>query len=170
MVAASLVVIAVIAGLLFAQQRETREQRLREQGASLVRVLAKMPRSQLAPTQGSGPLQLLRHADESELSYAALVDVEGRTLAEVTAPGVFLPSAPLPESPAAWLGERRLADGPSGREILARCDGSRSVEAVAAALRARHPGDEGIERDVYDFVERMEGLGVLQLGAGALEK
>jgi PAS domain S-box-containing protein len=118
MVAASLVVIAVIAGLLFAQQRETREQRLREQGASLVRVLAKMPRSQLAPTQGSGPLQLLRHGDESELSYAALVDVEGRTLAEVTAPGVFLPSAPLPESPAAWLGERRLADGPSGREIL----------------------------------------------------
>jgi hypothetical protein len=37
---------------------------------------------------------------------------------------------------------------------------------VAAALRERHPEDERVERDVYDFIERMEGLGVLQL-AGA---
>jgi pyrroloquinoline quinone biosynthesis protein D len=61
------------------------------------------------------------------------------------------------------LPERAVRVSASGREILSLCDGSRSVEAVAAALRGRHPEDERVERDVYDFVERMEGLGVLRL-------
>jgi pyrroloquinoline-quinone synthase len=61
------------------------------------------------------------------------------------------------------LPERAVRVSASGREILAVCDGTRDVEAVAAALRARHPEGEGVERDVYDFVERMEGLGVLRL-------
>jgi pyrroloquinoline quinone biosynthesis protein D len=62
------------------------------------------------------------------------------------------------------LPERAVRVSPSGREILAACDGARSVEAVAGAVRARHPEGESVERDVYDFVERMEGLGVLRLG------
>jgi len=61
------------------------------------------------------------------------------------------------------LPERAVRISASGREILAACDGTRSVEAVAAALRARHPEGESVERDSYDFVERMEGLGVLRL-------
>jgi pyrroloquinoline-quinone synthase len=61
------------------------------------------------------------------------------------------------------LPERAVRVSASGREILALCDESRSVEAVAARVRASHPADERVERDVYDFVERMEGLGVLRL-------
>jgi pyrroloquinoline-quinone synthase len=63
----------------------------------------------------------------------------------------------------AVLPERAVRISPSGRTILAACDGSRDVESVAAALRAAHPGEESVERDVYDFVERMEALGVLVL-------
>ena len=37
------------------------------------------------------------------------------------------------------------------------------IEAVAAAIRAGHAGEERVERDVYEFLERMEGLGVLAL-------
>ena len=119
MVAASLFVIALIAGLLFWQQREGREQRLREQGTSLVRLLAQMPRSQLAPAHGSGPFQVLQHGDGArELAYAALVDLNGASVVDVTAPAVFVPATPMPESPSAWLGERRLHDEPSSREIL----------------------------------------------------
>jgi hypothetical protein len=65
------------------------------------------------------------------------------------------------------LPERAVRVSASGREILATCDGSRSVEAVAEALRERHPEGGGVERDVYDFVERMEGLGVLTQDAAA---
>jgi pyrroloquinoline-quinone synthase len=61
------------------------------------------------------------------------------------------------------LPERAVRVSASGREILAACDGTQSVEALAAALRGRHPEEERVERDVYDFVERMEGLGVLRL-------
>jgi hypothetical protein len=43
------------------------------------------------------------------------------------------------------------------------CDGRRDVEGVAAALRAEHPEGERVERDVYEFAERMEALGVLAL-------
>jgi pyrroloquinoline-quinone synthase len=61
------------------------------------------------------------------------------------------------------LPERAVKISPSGREILDACDGIRSVEAVAAALRARHAEGESLERDVYDFVEQMEGLGALRV-------
>jgi pyrroloquinoline-quinone synthase len=63
----------------------------------------------------------------------------------------------------AVLPERAVRISASGREILAACDGARDVEAVAAALRAAHPAEESVERDVYDFFERMEALGVLAL-------
>jgi hypothetical protein len=79
------------------------------------------------------------------------------------------PSAMLREeddASVAVLPERAVRVAGSGREILPLCNGMRNVEAVAAALRERHPEDERVERDVYDFIERMEGLGVLQL-AGA---
>ncbi len=65
------------------------------------------------------------------------------------------------------LPERAVRISASGREILAACDGARSVEAVAGAVRARHSEGASVERDVYEFVERMEGLGVLQLRAGS---
>ena len=63
----------------------------------------------------------------------------------------------------AVLPERAVRISASGREILAACDGERDVEGVAAALRAAHPAEERVERDVYEFLERMESLGVLAL-------
>jgi pyrroloquinoline-quinone synthase len=63
----------------------------------------------------------------------------------------------------AVLPERAVRISSSGRSILAACDGAREVEAVAAALREAHPAEPSVERDVYEFVERMETLGVLAL-------
>jgi hypothetical protein len=119
MVGAALLVIGLVAGLSFWQESQTHERRLREQGESLVRLLAAMPRDQLLPAQGSSPFQLLQHGDGAgELAYATLVDPAGRALLEVTAPGLFVPVSAMPEAPSAWLGERALRDAPSGRDIL----------------------------------------------------
>jgi pyrroloquinoline-quinone synthase len=59
------------------------------------------------------------------------------------------------------LPERAVRVSESGREILALCDGARTVAAIASALRDRHPGVAGLEPDVHAFVAQMERLGVL---------
>jgi pyrroloquinoline-quinone synthase len=66
------------------------------------------------------------------------------------------------EAAMAVLPERAVRLSPSGREILEACDGDRDVEAVASALRARHPQVPGLERDVFEFLEAMEQLGVVE--------
>ena len=64
------------------------------------------------------------------------------------------------------LPERAVRGAGSGRVILEACDGERSVDAVAAALRAGHPDEaNSLEREVLDFVEKMEAAGVLELVA-----
>lgn len=59
--------------------------------------------------------------------------------------------------------ERAVRLSESGREILDACDGKGSVEALAGQLYERHPGVERLHQDVYDFVEKMEKIGVLEL-------
>ncbi len=60
------------------------------------------------------------------------------------------------------LPERAVELNASGREILDLCDGARSCEAVASALRLRHPEVEGLEGDVHEFLGHMRRLGVLE--------
>jgi len=64
----------------------------------------------------------------------------------------------------AVLPERAVQLNDSGREILALCDGTRSVAEVGTALGARYPEDPAVVRDVHEFVDRMRALGVLELG------
>ena len=60
------------------------------------------------------------------------------------------------------LPERAVRLNESSREILALCDGARSVESAVTELAELHPEVEHLEADVYDFVEQMERLGVLR--------
>jgi pyrroloquinoline-quinone synthase len=59
------------------------------------------------------------------------------------------------------LPERLVKPSPSGREILALCDGERSAVAIAGELRRRHPEVEGLTGDVHEFLASMHELGVL---------
>jgi pyrroloquinoline-quinone synthase len=63
------------------------------------------------------------------------------------------------------LPERAVQLTGSGPEILSACDGARSVEGVAAWMRARHPQPDSVERDCYEFLEQMERLGVIEVAA-----
>ena len=96
-----------------------------------------------------------------EILWALLDGVEWGGRAPKLSPAVQLRTEG--DEALAVLPERAVRVSASGRAILAACDGARDVEAVAAGLRAAHPADERLERDVYDFVERMESLGVLVL-------
>ena len=59
--------------------------------------------------------------------------------------------------------ERAVELNATGCEILALCDGTRSVAELGAAVSARHAGDPQVVRDVHDFVDHLRDLGVLEL-------
>jgi pyrroloquinoline-quinone synthase len=96
-----------------------------------------------------------------EILWALLDGVEWGGCKPRLAPAVLL--RPEGEEVLAVLPERAVRISPSGKAIVAACDGVRDVEAVAAAIRAEHPTGERVEREVYEFIERMETLGVLAL-------
>lgn len=95
-----------------------------------------------------------------EILWALLDGVEWGGQRPRLAPAVMLRTEG--EGAMAVLPERAVRLSPSGREILGACDGARSVEEVAFEMRRRHPEVAGIERDVFEFLESMEGLGVLE--------
>ena len=96
-----------------------------------------------------------------EILWALLDGVEWGGRVPRLASSVLL--RPEGEEALAVLPERAVRVSASGRAILAACDGVRDVEAVATAIRAAHPEGERVERDVFEFLERMDSLGVLQL-------
>jgi pyrroloquinoline-quinone synthase len=59
------------------------------------------------------------------------------------------------------LPERAVRLNETGREILALCDGARSIDEIAETLRGRHVQAASLEQDVYVFLEEMERQGVL---------
>jgi pyrroloquinoline-quinone synthase len=63
----------------------------------------------------------------------------------------------------AVLPERAVRLDGSSRKILTACDGQRCVEEVATEMARLHPEVQGIEGDVYDFLEHMERNGVLEI-------
>ena len=95
-----------------------------------------------------------------EILHALLDGVEWGALRLRPAKAVQL--RPEDGGALAVLPERAVRISPSGREILEACDGARDVEEVARAMRARHPDVEGIERDVLEFLESMQEVGVLE--------
>jgi pyrroloquinoline-quinone synthase len=64
------------------------------------------------------------------------------------------------------LPERAVRIDASGSQILARCDGVKSAEAIADELRLAHPGDPRVEADVHEFLGEMERAGVLARAQG----
>ncbi len=68
-------------------------------------------------------------------------------------------------SDLAVLPERAVRMNAGAREILDLCDGVRSCEEIAAALRAKHPEAGALESDVHEFLGHMLRLGVLEAAA-----
>lgn len=120
MIAASLAVIILIIGLLFQYQQESRQEQIRSQGVSLIRLLSGMPYDQLAdPSLHGGPLKVMRYSqDNPDFAYGVVVDTQGNMLNQASVPGTVIPDEPITFEPSAWLGERILAHSGDGRMIM----------------------------------------------------
>jgi len=141
------------AGLAYFLSRTTQAPRDAKEGLAFVLEHATAPEDQERCVAA-----LLR---KCEILWALLDGVEWGGRVPRVAPAALL--RPEGDETLAVLPERAVRISASGQAILAACDGARDVEAVAAAIRAAHPAEERVERDVYEFVERMETLGVLKL-------
>jgi pyrroloquinoline-quinone synthase len=69
---------------------------------------------------------------------------------------------PLGDAALAVLPERALRINPTGREVLALCDGERSAEAIASLLAERHPDEPEAWAQVHVFLAEMTRLGVVE--------
>lgn len=120
MIAASVIVILLIVGLLFTYQQKSETGHIRQQGVSLVRVLSSIPYTQLLPgASRSDVLSLLQYSQSGRaFAYLAVVDPQGSPVNAVTAPGVIMPVANMPSAPASWLGERTLMNQGDGQSFL----------------------------------------------------
>ncbi len=138
-------------GLAYFRSRTTQAPRDAAEGMAFVLAHAKTPedeaRCEAALTQ------------KCEILWALLDAVEWGGKRPRLAPAAQLRAS----EDLVVLPERAVKLAGSGREILSACDGSRSIEDVAAWLRARHPEAESVERDCYEFLERMEKLGVVEV-------
>lgn len=66
-----------------------------------------------------------------------------------------------PERLLAVLPERAVRLNAAGREILELCDGTRTADAIARTLAARHREEAEVFADVHSFLDEMERLGVV---------
>jgi signal transduction histidine kinase len=120
LIASALVVIALVVFALVNRQQTSRAAEVRAKGVSLTRSLSSMPVSLLgAGAPGQSVLNtLFAYQDNGDLAYAAILDANGRTLADVAGRGTFVPAAALPAGAATSFGDRPLADKPGGRALI----------------------------------------------------
>ncbi len=119
MIAASLVVIAIVSGLLYKHQVKLHEDKTRVHGVALSRALSGMQYSQIvSSTNNAGLLHSLINVQNNEdFAYAAVVDLAGEKLYETTSAGSIVPAATMPTEPFAWFGEHNLTSPGDGRQI-----------------------------------------------------
>ncbi|NNC64927.1 MAG: PAS domain-containing protein, partial [Gammaproteobacteria bacterium] len=120
MIGACLFVIACIVALVVVDQKADHEAQIRARGISMARLLSGLPTDQLVESETyESMLQLVSFSQGTEdFAYAALVDASGGALAEVSGPGVIVPSAPIANEPSGWIGERSFSLEAAGRRIM----------------------------------------------------
>ena len=119
-VLASILAVTAIAYLVFDYEHERRIEQTRTQGVSLVRALAGVPFTQLAPGGAQqGVMSLLKHgAQSNDFAYVSIVNSRGITVNELVSDGLIIPPFRSPEVPSAWLGEAQLSlPGDQGKII-----------------------------------------------------
>ncbi|QOY94524.1 PAS domain-containing protein [Massilia sp. UMI-21] len=116
LVISSLAVIALVVTLLLQRQQASHAAQVKVQGLGMVRSLAALPVSMLAPGQGPGVLgSVLAYRDNPDFAYAAVSAESGSNLAEVASPGSLVP--PAAALVLAAFDERLLPARPGQRAI-----------------------------------------------------
>lgn len=108
MIVATLAVILFAVAVFLYQQKNEDTNEIQRQGVGMVRLLSSMSLEQLVVDgKPTGVLRLLKEAEMNRhFEYVALVDIDGRLLAEVVASGVIVPTSEMPTQPSQWIGVR----------------------------------------------------------------
>jgi sensor histidine kinase regulating citrate/malate metabolism len=119
MITASLVVIAIVSGLLYKHQIQQYDEKIRDHGVALSRALSSAEYSQLlSGSDKSGLMRNLVNVQNNEdFAYSVVVNTNGEKLSEITSAGSIVPAAAMPTEPYAWFGEHNLISPGDGREI-----------------------------------------------------
>ncbi len=117
LIVSSLLVIALVVGLLLQRQQGVQASHIRVQGLGVTRALTALPFATLAPKGGRPSVlnSLLIHHDNPDFGYAAVTALDGTILAEVTSPGVVVPGTALPSGTGSLFGERLTESLPEKR-------------------------------------------------------
>ncbi len=113
MIGASMVIIAVVIGLLVQQEIETLRSQIRAQGIALASSLSRVSLDRLSPAGSELGLLPLVAASQSStgLAYAVVVDVSGEPLASFSTSRHEPPHAAIPPDPSRWADERLVELG-----------------------------------------------------------
>ena len=119
MITASLVVIAIVSGLLYQHQIKQHEDDIRIQGVALSRALSNMEYAQLVSKteKGSFLRSLVDVQNNQDFAYSVIVNTAGEKLNEMTSAGSIVPVANMPTEPFAWFGEHQLASPGDNRQV-----------------------------------------------------
>jgi uncharacterized membrane protein affecting hemolysin expression len=101
LIASALVVIALVVALLVHRQQVSRATEVRAAGVSLARSLSNIPVKFLdSGTPGLSVLNtLFAYQNNGDLAYAAILDANGRTLADVAGPAPSCRASPCRRKP-----------------------------------------------------------------------
>lgn len=114
---ASLVAAIIVGFVALRHQTAQQTHELSDTGTRLVKALSAIPLDGLVPSPGRpSPLAgVLRAHGSADLAYGLVTDLNGRTLAEVTAPGLTPAPLPIsPDKPAEWFGQGQVEGGVAG--------------------------------------------------------
>lgn len=119
MITASLLVIAIVSGLLYQYQIQQYEEKIRVHGVGLSRAVSSAEYSQVFSGNEKGGLMrsLVNVQDNENFAYSVVVNLAGDKLSEITSAGSIAPAATMPTEPYAWFGEHKLASPGDNRQI-----------------------------------------------------
>ncbi len=119
LIAASLIAIAIVIGLLYRNQVKLREEKIRIHGVALTRALSGAESSQWLKGSEIGNLtrSLVNVQDNKQFAYVVVVNLAGKKLYETTSPGSIAPATTMPTEPFAWFGEHNLTSVGDSRPI-----------------------------------------------------
>ncbi len=119
MITASLIVIAIVSGLLYQHQLNQHEEDIRIHGVSLSRALSNAGYAQLTSETDQWNLMrnLINVQNNDDFAYSVVVNTTGEKLNEITSAGSIAPVATMPKEPFAWFGEHQLISPGDNRQI-----------------------------------------------------
>ena len=123
LIAASLIAIAVVGGLVYRYQAQEQTERTRVHGVAITRALSGTLAGTADPALASREdllavaRSLVQIQDNSQFAYLTVVSPLGETRFELTSPGVIAPATTMPREPFAWFGEHQLQSPGDSRQL-----------------------------------------------------